>query len=914
MNTSRFDSPNLTERFVRQLFSLSTIAETRSFLEGIGAQSAGSWKWVPLGGRENNAGSVNLAVESGQALVERITNSLDAHIELQYELLDFPSGIDSPKSAVARLWQLEAGRLSRQSQQMADFIDEMAPRTLVRVIGSSRRRKSSVIVADSGIGQHPRDFPTTLLSLGESNKVDKPHLLGAFGQGGSSTFAYCPYTVVVSRRQLDCLDGKSDLTGWTIVRQYDDDTLKVFRYEYLVDEDGNIPTLDPDYLESIDLDHQPGTRIVHIAYDLGKLNTRWSLVGFRYFDNLLFDPVLPYRIEDHRFDRQFNRNLYGARNRLDQVDISRRPEAQNYDANLEQWDGDGTVNIRYWVFRSSSSAARSEDNIDGVKLDSYLDSDKSPRTIIFTLNGQRHHSQEKRIVRSRRLGALADYLLVHVDCDGISRSLKKQIFTATRAGAASGELREDLLLSAVRDALSDPWLRRKMDEIVRRRQEQATDESATRVRRMLDRLISVYRVDQHAGGRGGQDKGGAGRGGDEERKTRDPPSFLKFADHRLLEVQRGETKTMFLITDGPDDLVSRQRRRARVTVYSDSDEIAAFHVGNIRDGRVAVGVQVPIGTPTGRRQRMIASLEMEPGIHLSDSRDLRVVAPPDPYVGLDPPAVFQFTTNSTLELEVGRRATGRIQTDARNDILDRPVNPGRIKATCDIPSVSVAIRGPRDGTARAEARASGQAVPQTKGMITATLSLPDGSEYVASRPCKIVEARERRPSPGNQDSPIPAYQVIKVWRVAPAVQPEAATWDSFSTPWDDKTIGTWEMNGDELHLFVNMDERQCFAERKRHFRGRFDASYSDRLSDRYVAYLSFHLFQLHEQSQRATSETERNGESRGNQSDSDGLSYDPDSDLVALELHRVAATIIQTLRSEAELMRLEASTVNEDSD
>ena len=383
MNTSRFDSPNLTERFVRQLFSLSTIAETRSFLEGIGAQSAGSWKWVPLGGRENNAGSVNLAVESGQALVERITNSLDAHIELQYELSDFPSGIDSPKSAVARLWQLEAGRLSRQSQQMADFIDEMAPRTLVRVIGSSRRRKSSVIVADSGIGQHPRDFPTTLLSLGESNKVDKPHLLGAFGQGGSSTFAYCPYTVVVSRRQLDCLDGKSDLTGWTIVRQYDDDTLKVFRYEYLVDEDGNIPTLDPDYLESIDLDHQPGTRIVHIAYDLGKLNTRWSLVGFRYFDNLLFDPVLPYRIEDHRFDRQFNRNLYGARNRLDQVDISRRPEAQNYDANLEQWDGDGTVNIRYWVFRSSSSAARSEENIDGVKLDSYLDSDKSPRTIII---------------------------------------------------------------------------------------------------------------------------------------------------------------------------------------------------------------------------------------------------------------------------------------------------------------------------------------------------------------------------------------------------------------------------------------------------------------------------------------------------------------------------------------------------
>ena len=264
---------------------------------------------------------------------------------------------------------------------MAQFIDNMAPETVVRVVGSTERRGSSAVVEDSGIGQHPVDFPKTLLSLGESNKVDKPYLMGAFGQGGSSTFAYCDFSAIVSRRHGNCLGGKSDLIGWTLVRKYDDDSLKVFRYEYLVDENGQIPALDPDYLDSIGLPFQSGTRFVHVGYDLGRLNARWSLVGYRYFDNLLFDPVLPYRIEDRRISPAFNRNLYGARNRLDQAEVSRSPEAQNYDADLAQWGGDGRIKIRYWVFRPMGDHSSDPEDERGVKLDSYLDFSNSPRTI-----------------------------------------------------------------------------------------------------------------------------------------------------------------------------------------------------------------------------------------------------------------------------------------------------------------------------------------------------------------------------------------------------------------------------------------------------------------------------------------------------------------------------------------------------
>ena len=907
--------PRLAEKQVRDLLSITTAEDVEAFLNGIGAMSGSGWKWVPLGGRENNAGSVNLAVESGHALVERITNGLDAHIELQFEKAGRPAGLDSPRSAVTEFWKLDAGRLTRQSDQMAQFIDNMAPKTLVRVVGSKVRRGSAVVVEDSGIGQHPNDFSRTLLSLGESNKINKPYLMGAFGQGGSSTFAYCPYSTVFSRRHRDCLEGRADKIGWTIVRKYDDDSLKVFRYEYLVEENGGIPTLDPDYLDSIDLPFNSGTRFVHVAYDLGRLNAQWSLVGYRYFDNLLFDPVLPYRIEDRRFPRAINRNLYGARNRLDQVDASRRPEAQNYVADLAQWGGDGQIKIRYWVFRPVGDYASDPGDERGVKLDSYLDYDKSSRTIIFTLNGQRHHAQEKRIVRNRNLGALADYLLIHVDCDGMSRSLKKEIFTATRTGATSGEQREELLLKAVRDALSDHWLRQKMDEIVRRRQEQLTDESTRRVQRLLDTLISVYREEQRGGGQSGASQGGSSTTGEQDRKVHDPPQSLEFADHRLLEIQNGETKTIFLHTDGPDDLLSRPRKRARICVGCESDAVTKFSIGDIKDGRIPVHIRVPTDAPTGRRQQIEARLELKPATYLTDVREMRVIPPPEPYAGTDPPTEFRFARNTTMTVEVGRVARAEVHTNATNDVLVRAVNPASVKATCDIPGVQVAVRGPRDGVAYAEAHASLDAVPETEGDVKMALSFEDGTQFTTIRRCKIVEARKHAPSSGVQTAPIPAYQVLRVWRAAPADQPEALTWDKFSNPWNDAKIGTWEMNGEELHLLVNMDEQQFRSERIRQGKGTLGTSYMERLTDRHVAYLAFHLFQLHDQSQRTVENSKPDRDltkDSENHATEFGLDYDPDSPVVAHELQRVAATLIQTLKSESYLMRLEAEAVTQD--
>jgi hypothetical protein len=79
------------------------------------------------------------------------------------------------------------------------------------------------------------------------------------------------------------------------------------------------------------------------------------------------------------------------------------------------------------------------------------------------------------------------------------------------------------------------------------------------------------------------------------------------------------------------------------------------------------------------------------------------------------------------------------------------------------------------------------------------------------------------------------------------------------------------------------------------------------LIDRYVAYVAFHLFQLYDFSQKSLPtvlQDAGNGNDnaeRQNQS----ATYDPESVFVTQELRRVAATLIQTLRSEAELARLQ---------
>ena len=82
---------------------------------------------------------------------------------------------------------------------------------------SGIRTRPTILIEDRGVGQHPADFPDGVLSLNRSNKLHQPWQQGAYGQGGSATFRFCGYTIIIGRRDPKLLDGEHDLVGWTVV-------------------------------------------------------------------------------------------------------------------------------------------------------------------------------------------------------------------------------------------------------------------------------------------------------------------------------------------------------------------------------------------------------------------------------------------------------------------------------------------------------------------------------------------------------------------------------------------------------------------------------------------------------------------------------------------------------------------------
>jgi hypothetical protein len=101
-------------------------------------------------------------------------------------------------------------------------------------------------------------------------------------------------------------------------------------------------------------------------------------------------------------------------------------------------DGKGSLTIRFWVFKRQRSWKGEKEG--APKITSYLEGERSPRTVIIILNGQRHGYLDKSSV-NEVVGSslLADRLLMQIDCDDLSLSLKKELITSTRMRLRTGE-------------------------------------------------------------------------------------------------------------------------------------------------------------------------------------------------------------------------------------------------------------------------------------------------------------------------------------------------------------------------------------------------------------------------------------------------------------------------------------------
>ena len=262
----------------------------------------GRLHWIPVGRDRGNAGRIQLAGEPYNPHAERLINGMEALIELarQREVLNDAHAPmpQSPRDAVERYFGLprldSIPRISDKTvrRKLEDRLREMRKQLVLRVEFDKKLDEFTVEIRDQGIGQVPERIHETLLSLGQTDKADKPYLIGVFGQGGSSAYAASEYSIVLSRRATECLDGKSDGIGWTIVKKIIPKGRRDPYYAYLAAlPDGRVPSIAISGKGNL---FPNGTMFRHLGYDFGRQGSAVARTLYYALNHVLFNPVLPY--------------------------------------------------------------------------------------------------------------------------------------------------------------------------------------------------------------------------------------------------------------------------------------------------------------------------------------------------------------------------------------------------------------------------------------------------------------------------------------------------------------------------------------------------------------------------------------------------------------------------------------------
>ena len=89
--------------FLNELLATDKLDEVRSLIDQFVESQSGWVSWRPVGDRTNNSGTIQAAGDPGRAILERITNGIDAVIELQHNEHHGKPECSSPKEA-AQAW------------------------------------------------------------------------------------------------------------------------------------------------------------------------------------------------------------------------------------------------------------------------------------------------------------------------------------------------------------------------------------------------------------------------------------------------------------------------------------------------------------------------------------------------------------------------------------------------------------------------------------------------------------------------------------------------------------------------------------------------------------------------------------------------------------------------------------------
>ena len=579
---------------------------------------ARGYQWVPLGAKEGNFGLVNIGSDPALAFVERITNAIDAVLELHAEAADpeLVRSFETPREAAASLLAIPNGRLANLDAAMAA---SLAQAIVVTVRDGKSLERPVLEVRDRGTGLAPETMPDTILNLAGSNKLAKPYLAGAYGQGGSTTFAFSPRgTTIVGSTG----NGPAGIT-FVRFRELDPRRNKNGRYDYLVDPSGAIPTLP-------ELDaFGRGTLVRHFAYDLPDAHAHVCdpVRGLgAILERTLFDPILPFTIVEARRRRvgegDNQRVILGRASALDRATDDAVEYRHAVDVVLRAHRRADFCHVRYWVLTDDESP---------------LHPDRK-RPVAITSFGQTHGSEERRfITEALKLPYLKNALVVQIELEALSATVKRDLVSSTRDRLKHGATYR-VLLDAVRDALVDDATLLSLNADRRRallERDVAADQQ--RLRRRFVELMEKFRPGPEPATRSSENgrvaAAGAGTAGDADGvqaalPTLEHPSFVRIGNPQPLEFAAGRTSRILIESDAPDGYVAAHAE-ARLVLAIEPPETAEFvRATDFNGGRARTTFRA--SAAVGAEGNVTVRLTDAFGRVLADRAPFRIVAPPEP--------------------------------------------------------------------------------------------------------------------------------------------------------------------------------------------------------------------------------------------------------------------------------------------
>ena len=614
--------------------------------------------WHAFGNNLSNISTIGLGTKSGRSLTERLTNAMDAILEARV-----PPHVQTPSSARAAAQQWFGRPVSGPDEGLFkwSYSDYGYDRLTSVVINSSGVETAPTIdVIDDGIGLTPEQFPGTILSLQSGNKIQKWYLIGAFGQGGASTLAFCDYALIVSRHR----DNPGTI-GFTVIRvlklsgMYKEDT-----YAYLCLRDANGDVIVP----SCEVGTTPlqlyrphdkaklptlnkGTLVRHFTYNLMNLNKSLSPSPgnlYHFLHCTMFDPLFPFRLFDLRDPEKPRDELVaGSRNRLMKlVRESREKVSPTEETGSEMkhyrpmeyivpyGTEEACLGIEYWVvlnYRKGHGTKREELTLRPQSNELYV---QAGHPIVGTVNGQNQGELTAQLLRELSLGMVSRHIVIHVDATKADPRVRRQLFATTREGLKEGPVLENLI-AVLRKMLEEDEclyaIERELTEKLAKREAQTTsDEVKRQVTRLLLEAGLQVREEGPSVARGTDAKQPVQSPRRGKYKVFEPLPTLPFPQVTKFAIVTPKPKMSIRINDNELVLVETDAdaefdRRGLIAIRSEPGCLEMAAKASLRGGRIRWRLRPRQIAKVGDTGKVIVTLTRPDGTQLSDMIDFEVL-------------------------------------------------------------------------------------------------------------------------------------------------------------------------------------------------------------------------------------------------------------------------------------------------